>query len=42
VEVVRYDEAGLEESRSTTPLRTTFVVNQATGDRWLIVDEVDP
>ncbi len=41
VETVTYDENGIEQSRDVDPFSTTFVLNQATGDRWLIVDEVD-
>ncbi len=36
-----FDEAGAETGRVTLPFSTTFVLNQATGDRWLIVDEID-
>lgn len=41
VETVTYDEAGAEVARQVDPFRTTFVLNQATGNRWLIVDQVE-
>ena len=41
IESVTFDEAGAETGRVTVPFSTTFVLNQATGDRWLIVDEID-
>jgi hypothetical protein len=41
IERVTFDEAGAETGRVTVPFSTTFVLNQATGDRWLIVDEID-
>ena len=41
IERATFDEAGAETGRATVPFATTFVLNQATGDRWLIVDEID-
>jgi hypothetical protein len=41
VERVTFDEAGVEIERVTVPFTTTFVLSQATGDRWMIVDEID-
>ena len=42
IERVTTDEAGVETDRVTVPFSATFVLSQATGDRWLIVDEIDP
>jgi len=36
------DADGNVQSRTTSPLDTTFVVRRATGDRWLVVDELPP
>ncbi|HJR91926.1 MAG TPA: hypothetical protein VJ938_05765 [Acidimicrobiia bacterium] len=36
---VTYDEDLNEVARESTPFATTFILNQATGDRWLIVSE---
>ena len=41
VEKVFYDSDGVELGREATPFASLFVLRQATGDRWLIVDEVD-
>ncbi|HEY5579371.1 MAG TPA: hypothetical protein VIL12_06780 [Acidimicrobiia bacterium] len=40
VEEVTYDAGGVEQHRTTSPLATTFVLRQGSGDRWLIVDAV--
>ena len=34
------DADGNVQSRATSPLETTYVVRRATGDRWLIVDQL--
>jgi hypothetical protein len=39
VERVTYDADGVEISRRTVPLSSLFVLRQAMGDRWLIMDE---
>jgi hypothetical protein len=41
IDRVTFDETGAETGRATVPFSTTFVLSQATGDRWLIVDEVE-
>jgi Na+-translocating ferredoxin:NAD+ oxidoreductase RnfD subunit len=37
-----YDAAGDLQARSASPFATTFVLRQATGGRWLNVDELPP
>ena len=41
VERIISDEAGSETSREQSGFASTFVLNRATGDRWLIVDEIE-
>ena len=38
VEEVTYDGLGVEQQRTTSPLASTFVLREGSGDRWLIVD----
>jgi hypothetical protein len=42
VEVVSYDGLGHEQSRTSEPFDTTFVLSQVAGDRWLILEELPP
>ena len=35
-----YDAAGDLQARASSPFATTFVLRQATGGRWLNVDEL--
>jgi hypothetical protein len=39
VEEVTYDADGVEVGRRTVPVSSLFVLRQAMGDRWLIMDE---
>jgi hypothetical protein len=39
VERVTYDADGVEVGRRIVPVSSLFVLRQATGDRWLIMDE---
>jgi len=41
VETVTYDAAGAEQARASEPFGTTWVLRPGTGDRWLIVSEVE-
>jgi hypothetical protein len=41
VEKVFYDSDGVELRKEAAPFASLFVLRQATGGRWLIVDEVD-
>ena len=41
VDDISYDVAGVEARRTTRPFATTFVMRQGSGDRWLIVGEMD-
>ena len=37
-----YDADGELQDRTTSPFETMFALRRATGDRWLIVDELPP
>ena len=41
VDDISYDAAGVEARRTTRPFASTFVMRQGSGDRWLIVGEMD-
>jgi hypothetical protein len=41
VQEVTYDADGVEIHRVSAPFASNFVLRQASGDRWLIVDKVD-
>ena len=42
VDQVTYDGLGDEQTRSTAPFDTIFVLSQVAGDRWLILEELPP
>ena len=41
IDRIVYDEDLIEASRQTIPFTATFVLNRATGDRWMTVDEME-